>query len=280
VRKVISFPPGFTFTQSCLQDFAVCPRRFQLRYLLAQSYPAPLAKPLAAVDRSTERGERFHALMERYWRGAALPERVDPLIADLWQTFLENPPPDVPQTFRRTEFSVSVKPAWANGARLAAKYDLLAYDPDGEALIIDWKTGRRPKRAFLERHLQTVLYPLLLVEAAPRLLGIALPPERVRLLYWFGEDDGATEEFIYSRARYHADQAYISALLARLNALEVAEFPLTDERRHCQHCEYRSLCERGESAGTFETYDADSFPDLEELRQVIAEAAASDDFVL
>jgi RecB family exonuclease len=273
-------PPAFVFSSTNLQDFADCPRRFQLRYLLAQAYPAPVAEPLTLVDRSLERGDRFHRLMERYWRGVAVPEQIDPLIADLWQAFLENPPQDIPQTFRRPEFSVSVKPAWAHGARLIAKYDLLAYDPEGEALIVDWKTSRRPSRAVLERHIQTVLYPLLLVEASPRLFGAPLPPERVRLLYWFGAEGGATELFVYNSGRYAADQERISALLARLNALEVDEFPLTAELRHCRHCQYRALCERESVAGTFEPEDTDIFPDLEELREVIAAAAADDDFVL
>lgn len=275
-----NFPPAFAFSQSSLQDFADCPRRFQLRYLIGQAYPAPLSKPLTRLDRSLERGERFHRLMERYWRGVQLPEQVDPLIADLWQAFRENPPLNVPQTFRRAEFSVSVKPDWANGARLVAQYDLLAYEPDGEALIVDWKTSRRPLRAFLERRLQTVLYPLLLVEAAPSLFGVALPPERVTLLYWFGEDGGETERFVYNSESYAADRAYISALLARLNALDAAEFPLTDNLEHCRVCQYRALCERDQVSGTFEPEDADRFPDLDELRDIIAAAAASDDFVL
>jgi CRISPR/Cas system-associated exonuclease Cas4 (RecB family) len=276
----IKLPPAFAFSQSSLQDFADCPRRFQLRYLLGQAYPAPLGKPLASLDRSLERGERFHRLMERHWRGIRLPERVDPLVADLWQAFCANPPSDVPQAFRRVEFSVNVKPSWANGARLTAKYDLLAYDPDGDALIVDWKTSRRPPRASLERRLQTVLYPLLLVEAAPSLFGAALPPERVTLLYWFGEDGGETERFTYNGESYAADRAYISALLARLNALDVAEFPLTADLQHCRACQYRALCERDQVSGTFEPEDADLFPDLDELRELIAAAVASDDFVL
>lgn len=273
-------PPAFTFSQSSLQDFADCPRRFQLRYLLAQAYPAPVAEPLAVLDDLVERGERFHRLMERYWRGVQLTEQTDPLIADLWQAFLDNPPANVPQTFRRPEFSVNVKPAWANGARLTAKYDLLAYDPDGEALIIDWKTSCRLRRDILERRLQTILYPLLLVEAAPRLFGTPLPPERVRLLYWFGEDGGATESFAYSSSRYIDGRSYISALLARLRALEVDEFPLTADLHHCRYCQYRSLCEREEVAGTFEPDDAEFLPDLDELRDLIAAAAADEDFVL
>ncbi len=277
----LDLPPAFAFSQSSLQDFADCPRRFQLRYLLAQAYPAPIAEPLFEIDRTIERGERFHALMERYWRGLPLSsERIDPDLVDLWQAFLDNPPPNVPRTFLRPEFSVTVKPAWAKGARLTAKYDLLAYDPDGEALIVDWKTSRRTPRNRLDRRLQTILYPLLLVEATPRLFGEALLPERVRLLYWFGGEGGALESFPYSAARYADDQRYIASLLARLHALAVAEFPLTADLRYCAHCQYRSLCERGESAGTFDDQSAEVFPDLEELREVIAAAAASDDFVL
>jgi len=102
----------------------------------------------------------------------------------------------------------------------------------------------------------------------------------VALLYWFGEDDGITERFTYNSESYAADRAYISALLARLNALDVAEFPLTADLQHCRACQYRALCERDQVSGTFETEDADLFPDLDELRELIAAAVASEDFVL
>lgn len=36
----MSLPEDFTFSQSMLQDFVDCPRRFELRYLLDARWPA------------------------------------------------------------------------------------------------------------------------------------------------------------------------------------------------------------------------------------------------
>ncbi|MBE2196466.1 MAG: PD-(D/E)XK nuclease family protein [Anaerolinea sp.] len=263
---MITLPPAFAFSQSSLQDFVECPRRFQLRHVMDQAWPAPAAEPLQSAEEAAEQGRRFHLLMERYWSGAPLPP-IDPLLSRWWETFEQSPPPALPEGVRRPEVSLTTR---LLDQRFTATFDLLAYDPQGEAAIVDWKTSRARPRHILDRRLQTVVYPLMLVEASPGLLGRQLEPEQVRLIYWFAEG-GTVEIFRYSLARYEDDKRYLASILHQLMTLEVGTFPLTANERLCGLCQYRSLCGRGIKAGIIGE-DEEAFPDVEELRGVLSQA--------
>src|SRR5215510_4352363 len=166
---MINLPPAFQFSHSSLQDYVDCQRRFQLRYLLECEWPAPVAEPLNDVEQADLLGKRFHKLIERHWLEIPVErDQLDPQLATWWDAFVSQPP-DLPEGERLPEVETS---AAVDGQRLVAKFALLAYKPDGEAVIVDWKTSRRrPSRARLDRRLQTVIYPFLLVESSPRLLG-------------------------------------------------------------------------------------------------------------
>src|SRR4051812_45267801 len=168
----VTLPPAFQFSQSSLQDYSDCARRFQLRYMMQQEWPAPPAEPLHDAERADQLGKRFHLLVERYWRGLPVDRnQVEAALAPWWDAFIQTPPPNLPGTERKPEIHTS---ALVHGQRLVATFDLLAYEPQGQIAIVDWKTSRhRAGRNWLDRRLQTVVYPLLLVESAPRLLGYA-----------------------------------------------------------------------------------------------------------
>ena len=46
----MTLPPTFQFSQNSLQDYVDCPRRFQLRYLLRQPWPAVESEPLSEYE--------------------------------------------------------------------------------------------------------------------------------------------------------------------------------------------------------------------------------------
>jgi CRISPR/Cas system-associated exonuclease Cas4 (RecB family) len=277
----VSLPPAFRFSASSLQDFADCARRFQLRYLWEQDWPAPAAEPLAEAEHAAELGRLFHLTMERHWRGLPIAlESLDPALRAWWAAFESQPPPlpDLAdgQTRLWPERSVSAVVA---GQRLTATFDLLLYDAAANhATIVDWKTSKPTRRGILERRLQTVIYPLMLVAAAPGLFGRALRPEEVRMVYWF--TTGESEVFAYTQARHDADLRQLEAAFARLFSIEVDVWPLTAEARHCRLCQYRSLCDRGRVAGAYDEGVDDDWPDVDELRGVILQAAEMDEYVL
>jgi CRISPR/Cas system-associated exonuclease Cas4 (RecB family) len=248
-----NFPPTFQFSQASLQDYSDCQRRFQLRYLMQQAWPAPAAEPLNEYEAAERLGAQFHRLAQRHYLDVPV-ERVEPALLLWWDAFLRHQPP-LPGRERRPEVHTS---AVIGGERVTAAFDLLAYEPNGEVVIVDWKTSRyRPKREWLDRRWQTILYPLLLVETVKELIGFAVQPEQVKMLYWFANFPTEPEVFTYSRQRYEEDKGTLEGVLAQIRRTEAEVWALTENRRLCRLCQYRSLCGRGREAGSVAESEAD-----------------------
>jgi len=217
-------------------------------------------------------GQRFHRLVERYYLGIPIePTRIDLALRGWWEAFAANPVPNLPTGKHMPEITVS---APIHGQRMTATFDLLAYDPGGDTVIVDWKTTRRRSaRSWLDTRLQTIVYPLLLMETSQRLLGYTLKPEQVRLVYWFANAPQDVEVFQYSAARRDQDHRVLAALLDQVLTTDTDPWPLTANVQHCRLCQYRSLCNRGVEAGSFESIDSDE-------ASIAFEPLAPDDYVL
>jgi hypothetical protein len=269
----VAFPEIFQFSQGSLQDYADCPRRFQLRHVLMQPWPALITDSPGQFEQHVQRGADFHRLAHQHSLGLD-PGRLaatihDPILERWWQTYLAFPPPDLPDPVRRAEAVIAVPVA---GYRLVAKLDLLAVEPGERVVIVDWKTVlKRPSRATLARRLQTRVYRYLAVEAGADFNGGQRPqPDQVVMVYWFAEDGGAIERFPYDAGQHAADRVYLADLVAEVAAHQDPIWPLTADERQCRFCNYRSLCERGVKAGFLEELDEDlESPELEiDLEQV------------
>jgi hypothetical protein len=126
-------------------------------------------------------------------------------------------------------------------------------------VIVDWKTTRRrSSRVWLDKRLQTILYPLLLAESSKRLIGYQLKPEQVRLIYWFANAPAEIEVFQYSTARMEQDKQTLKILLDSFGAMSGEIWPLTPNTAFCRLCQYRSLCDRGREAGNYDEIDTDT----------------------
>ena len=247
-------PTTFSLSQSSLQDYADCPRRFQLRYIQSQAWPGVLAEPVVEHERQLERGERFHRLVQRHQLGietAVLSAAIgdDPDLQAWWQAYLGF-------TFLHTlggqhypEYSLSTAVA---GVRLTATYDLLVVTPGERVVIFDWKTYRhRPSRAWFEKRLQTRVYPYVAARAGVGLLGGALSPDWISMVYWVAGDPGESVRFDYDSAQFLRDEGYLSALVEEIQAASGVElWEKTSDEVRCRFCEYRSLCDRGIVAGS------------------------------
>lgn len=240
-------PEDFQFSQSSLQDYADCPRRFQLRHLLVQPWPAPVSGEPVELEEHLERGSRFHRLVHQHTLGLDGSELAlsihDPVLAGWWQTYLTNPPREVSDSFVRSEVVLSAPLA---GHRLVAKFDLLAARPGQQMVVVDWKTVlERPSRQVLLARLQTQVYRYLAVAAGAAYFGGSAPaPDRVEMAYWFAAFDGATERFRYDSEQHQAYTNRLEELIAEIASPRARTWPLTPDARHCGRCRYRSLCER------------------------------------
>jgi RecB family exonuclease len=253
-NRMLKRPPAFEFSQSSLEDYRTCPRRFYLRYIQQQQWPAPPAEPLSEVERAEELGRRFHRLMERHFLELPFaPESLDSTLRAWWDAFQGNPPP-LNGTLFRPEVYTSIV---LDGERLSATFDLLV-DGSDDVTIVDWKTAqKRPTRAQLDRRMQTIVYPFVLVEAAPRLLGRSVAPEEVRLIYWFANLPNAIEIFHYSAERYAEDRRTLTTLISEI--LHADDFLMTEDVNRCRLCQYRSLDDRGRVAGSLDEAFEDGF---------------------
>ncbi len=250
----MNHPNHPTLSQSSLQDFADCPRRFQLRYLEERAWPALETQPALEHERHMQRGAQFHRLVQQYFLGVpaeALSRQAaaDDDLARWWPSFQTLPELEGLKARQvKAELNLS---APLGDYRLMAKYDLLILDPDGQSRIYDWKTSRkRPRRDWLAARLQTRVYPYLLARAGAQFNGgEAIAPEQIEMVYWFPEFPDQPAHFPYSAAQFAEDEAYLKRLIALIAALGEAPAPLTEDERHCRFCVYRSLCDRGVEAG-------------------------------
>ena len=272
----MTLPSDFQFTQGKLQDYVDCPRRFQLRHLLMQPWPALITDEPDQFDLHIQRGAELHRLAHQHAQGigpARLAETIhDELLAHWWQTFLRRPPRDLPEAIRRAEIVLA---APMGGYRLLAKYDLIAVQPGQRMVIVDWKTvGKQPSKSTLARRLQTVVYRYLATEAGAALNeGRPPEPEQVEMVYWFAQSNGETVRFTYDQAQHNGARTYLLDLISQIETHAEPVWPLTPDERRCRFCEYRSLCERGARAGFIDDLEDDIEPfedtiDLEQIAEV------------
>ena len=256
-------PQGFQFSQRSLQDYVDCQRRFQLRYVDNLAWPAVEAEPLSEHESQMQAGAAFHRLVQRYLVGIP-PERLSAMLDsssspsnDLrrwWENFLQISGV-APVDEQLVEATLS---APLRSYRLLAKYDLVRWGGESESLkviIYDWKTSRKkPSRQWLEQRLQTRVYPYLLAQAGQALLGgLQIKPGQIEMVYWFAEQPGEPQTFAYSAEQFQDDHEYLAGLVMEIEALGETDFHLTADEARCKFCTYRSLCDRGITAGDLES---------------------------
>ncbi len=247
-------PTTFIFSQSNLQDYVDCPRRFYLKHLLKLAWPSIESEPVQENEHFRLQGERFHKMIHQLVIGIPV-EKISSMNADIvltswWENFLASQKDLLENQTSRLfpEFTLSTLYA---GYRLLAKYDLLQSSADGTFVIYDWKTYRnRPRRERLAAKLQTRLYLFILSSSANpahKLSG------NLKLIYWYANFPSQPEIFTYSPAQYQQDSQYLERLILSIEqaAGEDSEetFPLTLNAERCLFCVYRSLCDRGTRAG-------------------------------
>jgi hypothetical protein len=263
----------FTFSQSSLQDYADCPRRFQLRYLERLVWPAVETEPVAETEIRQREGLQFHRMVQQLLLGVPAG-RIAPMAASTdmarwWHNFVSRGP-DVQGSSLSTEITLA---APVGQHRLVAKYDLVALQ-GRRAIVYDWKTyARRTRDEVLAARWQTRVYRALLIQAGSSLNGgRPFAPSDISMVYWFAEFPGEPATFNYDDVQFDRDWLAIRTLVEEIS--NATSFPLTEDTRQCRFCVYRSLCDRGDKAGLLaesegaESEDGDFHLDFEQLNEV------------
>jgi CRISPR/Cas system-associated exonuclease Cas4 (RecB family) len=237
-----------TLSQSSLQDYYDCPRRFELRYLQRLAYPAIETEPALENEKHQKEGEYFHRLVQQHLIGIPA-EQINKLantenLQRWWCNFID---------FRSLRDFGSLYPEITLSAplgkfRLVAKYDLIAIGKD-QVTIYDWKTYRkRPKNEWLHIRWQTRVYRALLVQAGAHFNhGKPFAPEQIEMVYWFADFPTEPARFVYKADQYKRDWDALTKIADEITT--ASNFPKTDEVSKCSYCPYRSYCNRGIRAG-------------------------------
>jgi hypothetical protein len=257
-----------TLSQSSLQDYMDCARRFKLRYLDRLSYPAVETEPALENEKHQQEGEYFHRLVQQHLIGIPAEQVAKFANTANLQRWWENFHNSVELKGLRSAAALypeATLSAPLGSYRLLAKYDLIAVQ-DGRATIYDWKTYRkRPRNEWLARRMQTRTYRALLVTAGAHLNhGKPFEPEQIQMVYWFPDFPDDPARFPYNAVQFQRDWDSLLKLSDELST--AAAYPLTEDREKCLFCTYRSYCERGIQAGDIEQAEAER--EAEELFDV------------
>ena len=249
-------PASFKFSQSSLQDYFDCPRRFQLRYIEHLAWPAVETEPVLENERRQQEGNFFHRMLQQHLLGLPVEKLTrlanSPDLSRWWENYLA-------YKFELddfTKFTELTLTAPIGSHRLLAKYDLVAMLPGRKALIFDWKTyHKRPKDEWMAVRLQTRVYRALLVQAGSYPNGAApIPPEQVEMVYWYADFPSEPTRFPYTAAQYKRDWDGLTGLIDEI--VTHRPFLLTEDEKKCATCPYRSYCNRGGKAGTLDESEA------------------------
>ena len=249
-------PKNFQFSQKSLSDYAACKRLFKYRYLDKIEWPAVEIEPVKEREHRMKLGADFHRALQQFFVGVPR-ENIENQFADAllskWWRNLESSLDKIigKDDIQLPEVRIS---APIKEHRFIAKLDLIVVKPDGRRIIFDWKTSsKRPNLTILSNHMQTRVYPYLLLSAGDHVYPWEkFSPQQVEMVYWFAEHPGNPEKIIYSEVQFQEDEDYLNGLVSEICVLTKLNFHKTDDERRCRLCVYRSLCDRGIEAGNFE----------------------------
>jgi len=245
-------------SQSNLQDFSECPRRFELKVIDNISWPAAYLEPLSKLEQATDIGNKFHQLCHQFFTGIdqdSLSRTIsNPELKIMWENF-STFAKDLQDEDRYSEIILS---APFLGHQLIAKYDLVIRTNNSKIIIYDWKTSsQKPTRTLLSQRYQTFLYPFIFVKSGTSIFKFEQSsPKNVSMNYWYPMSSDPEETFPYSDSLYSENTVQLTDIISKIDGYVNSgkTFPLTNDRKLCAKCVYRSLCERGIQAGKLDPF--------------------------
>jgi CRISPR/Cas system-associated exonuclease Cas4 (RecB family) len=249
-------PASFIFSQSSLQDYYDCPRRFQLRYIERLAWPAVETEPVLENERLQQEGQLFHRMVQQ--KRIGLPIEIlsrlanTPDLTRRWENYLG-------YDFKIDDYAQYAEltlTAPVGTHRLLAKFDLLAIKPGQKALIFDWKTThKRPRDEWMAGRMQTRIYRAVLAQAGAFLnSGVPIQPEQIEMIYWYADFPSEPAHFAYNVSQYKRDWDDLNAIIKEIGNHQ--HFQLTEDEKKCNYCPYRSYCNRGNKAGAIDDAEA------------------------
>ena len=244
---------NFIFSANNLQDYLDCPRRFELKYLLKQNWPAISSQPVLELEKKILQGKQFHHLAHQYLSGIEkiiLKNTIDDPELEIWFDRFQEYVDHYLNFQYISEFTAIMPYA---GFRLMAVFDFISFDDANKIRIIDWKTTYHlPKMEIYHQHLQSILYPFLAYETSTKIFPQAILPkyQDISMEYWFPGFPENTISWVHSSVIHANNRELLSTLISEISKKEPGDFERTSNDKSCAFCQYRSLCERGIQPGS------------------------------
>lgn len=245
-----------------IRDYLDCARRFQLRYVLEQPWPAAENEPLLEHELSRQRGAQFHRLLERHYLGMdtrTLSDMItDEVVRGWWQIHQDQQPVDT--TTNKRILPEKLLQTKLDSYLLTVFLDLLVISQDDNVTIVDWKTTYRPPDPQeWSNSIQTLVYLYVVGEKIATLQNHPTRLANIEMLYWFAAYPDQSVRVLYDDGKHERARDKLRSLLQplsdRLNSESTTEWPKTPDVRKCRFCIYRSLCDRGIRAETTSNFD-------------------------
>lgn len=242
---------SFQFTQSNLQDYLDCKRRFFLKHIQRLSWPAIPSEPVLEYELLLQKGVIFHRLAYQYYIGIPI-DKLNMIaenegVSEWWSSFQG-------YANRKIDKNALLLPERMVKIRreshlIAVRYDLLAVSDD-KIHIIDWKTSQQSfTLANARQRIQTRLYQYV-IKQTDSFQGKSKPlANQISMSYWFAQFPEDVVDISYDEVAFNDDDQYFMQLITEIKAEKEADFVMTQNQIRCRYCVYRSLCDRGSEAG-------------------------------
>lgn len=254
------------FSQSALEIFQKCRRRFQYRYIDGLYWPAKWGID-AEIEKELEKGRKFHLLAERYYIDGSIQNQiVEDQELNAWLQRLRRFLP-YSQYIISSEQELRYK---EKQFKFLAKYDLLHYNKEKKLIeLYDWKTDKKSLlKKDLENSTQSRFYLYLFKLAGQRYYSDKYDIEKNPVLIYWNPRFAEEKKIInYTDEDFSNDSSYFESLVERI--LTEGEFPMTENLDICRYCEYRPIC-RGKKTEKREIFEEDLDMDMnwEEIEEL------------
>jgi len=243
---------NFIFSANNLQDYLDCTRRFELKHLLKQNWPAISSQPVLEMEKRILQGNQFHLLAHQFLSGiesSILKNTIEDPELGLWFDRFQKYIDQYLDFHYFSELTVIMPFA---GYRLMAVFDFISLNNANKIGIVDWKTtNRQPKKEIFLQHVQSLLYPFLAFETSTKIFPQTplLNHEDISMEYWFPGFPENAISWAHSSVIHANNREFLSNLISEISQKESGDFERTSNDKRCAFCQYRSLCERGIQAG-------------------------------
>jgi hypothetical protein len=204
-RKLVNF----NYSQNSINTYKSCPVKFKYKYIDKINWMKDDIESRGYYD-SLKTGLDFHLLCERHFN--SIPVGMD-MISDndrnKFTKWIERVKRDIPMEQNKkylTEYEIALN---LNGNKIQAMYDLLVVGEDSIE-IWDWKTeARKINYKNVESRVQTIVYMFLAKEVIPKLFGIEVDFENVKMTYYQPGFEDTKISILYDKEKHKTFKNYI-----------------------------------------------------------------------